>query len=79
MEKDEFMVVAWAESASGPGWSNTPIRAIVQKIGGGEMRQVWIQPDEQTKAMLILYNVNAASTAAMTNEVSRKLGIPVSR
>lgn len=72
---EEFIVVAWAEPASGPGWSNAPIHAIVQEIGGGVMRQVWLQPGEQTAAMLTLYDVNAASTAAMTRLVAAKLKV----
>lgn len=71
----EFIVVAWAEPANDPGWGNTPIRAIVQEMGGGPMRQVWLQPDEQTQAMLTLYRVNATSTAEMTRLVAVALGV----
>lgn len=72
----EYVVVAWAEPASGPGWANAPIRAIVQEQGGGAVRHVWIQPDEQTSEMLTLYRTNAVSTAEMTSLVAAALKIP---
>ena len=74
----EFLVVAWAEPASGPGWANSPIRAIVQEQGGGPMRQVWLQPEEQTAEMLTLFRTNAVCTAQMTRLVARKLKLETS-
>jgi len=70
---EEFLIVAWAEPASGPGWANSPIRAIVQEVGGGPMRHIWLQPDEQTAEMQTLYRINAASTDQMTKAVATKL------
>jgi hypothetical protein len=75
----EYVVVAWAEPVSGPGWANSPIRAIVQEQYGGHMRQVWLQPNEQTAEMLTLYGVNAASTGQMTRLVARRLGLEPQR
>jgi hypothetical protein len=79
MDTKEFVVVAWAERASGPGWSNQPIRAIVQEFGGGPMRQIWLQPDEQTVEMGWLYEINDISTAQMTNLVAAKLKMQTGR
>lgn len=75
---DEYVVTAWAETAAGPGWSNSLVLALVCKRGTTDYRIEYLQPDEQTKEMCVLFSTVAAATAAMTraaklalDEVSR--------
>ena len=62
------IVTAWGESASGPGWANSPIWVIVRDATGN-LREECFQPKEQTAAMQILYVVSAAVHGAMRNAV----------
>ena len=68
----ECIFTAFAEPCSGPGWANTPIVVIIRKTGG-KLREVWLQPEEQTERMNILYNVSATATAAMVRAVEKVL------
>lgn len=66
--KHDAIVVAWAESAAGPGWANRPLWVIVLD-GDGELRRECLQPDEQPEAAQLLYAINEATTAAMTKAI----------
>lgn len=66
---DDHIICAYAEHASGPGWSNTPIWVIVRDARDGSLRQECIQPDEQTAEMYTLYPVSAAAHGSMTSVV----------
>jgi hypothetical protein len=72
LAKHETVLTAYAERASGPGWSNTVVVVIVID-GDGELRREWLQPEEQTEAMRLMYTVAAEAHALMTNEASRLL------
>lgn len=65
---DERIVTAYAQRASGPGWSNAPVWVIVRD-GNGRLRELCIQPDEQTREMLMLYDVAAAAHDALVRAV----------
>src|SRR5438552_91090 len=45
---DDAIVTAYAESAAGPGWANSPIWVIVRRRDGN-LRMECLQPDEQTR------------------------------
>lgn len=64
------IVTAYAESARGPGWDNTPIW-VVWREAGGRLHHDCLQPVEQTDEMRVLYEVSAAAHAAMLAAVSR--------
>lgn len=54
-------------ACSGPGWSNTPIVVLRHKADGGhgEYVEEWIQPDDQTHEMRLLWGVCAAAHQAL--------------
>ena len=70
---DEYVVAAFAEHASGPGWANSPVVMIVYDRSTGKLRQEGLQPEEQTAEMHTLYDVSAAAHGAMTAAVRRHL------
>lgn len=69
LDKHDHIVCAYAEHASGPGWSNAPIWVIVRDARDGSLRQECIQPDDQTLEMYALYAVSAAAHVSMTRAV----------
>jgi len=54
IERDDFVITAWAETVSGPGWSNAPLYVLVRSRDGA-LRVECYQPQEQTADMLALY------------------------
>lgn len=62
--KECHVVTAYAERAAGPGWANSPIWVIVRD-GDKRLHQICIQPEERTAHLHYLYDVSAASHAAM--------------
>jgi len=71
---NESLVVAYAEPASGPGWSNAPVIAILKNNDTGGMRKIYIDlymfSDPEIK---VLYPLSAHITQAMTDAVEKKL------
>jgi len=63
------IIAAWAESAAGPGWSNTPIWHLT-KNGDGILEIHALQPEEQSKDMRLLYPISEHCHRAMTQGVS---------
>lgn len=70
MTKDDYIITAYAERASGPGWANSPVWIIVRD-GNGIIRQECLQPDEQSAEVLALYEVSAAAHRSMIAAVER--------
>lgn len=66
----KHIVCAFAESASGPGWANSPIW-FVTRDGNGKLAIECLQPAEQTAEMRTLYTVSSAAHACMTRAVER--------
>lgn len=54
----EHIVTVYAEPASGPGWSNSPLWVVVRAVDGS-LREECIQPPEQTNEMVLLYAIAA--------------------
>lgn len=69
LSDDEIVVTAFAENASGPGWSNSPIRVVV-KTRAGDLVEHWIQPCQQTEQMRTLYAVSEAAHISMSSVVN---------
>lgn len=69
LASDEYIITAYAESAVGPGWSNSPMWVIIGRKGHPEeIRKDCLQPDEQTPEIKLFYN-----TAEGLNRVMRLL------
>lgn len=68
--KSDFIITAYAERCSGPGWANAPVIAIVQNKEG-VIREEYIQPDKQTTEMVWLYDVCEMAHLSMRTAVRR--------
>ena len=66
LTKNDFIITAFAESYSGPGWSNSVIIVIVKSKLDGKIREEFIQPDYQTDEMITLFDLSRAAHYAMT-------------
>lgn len=64
----DSVVCAWAETASGPGWSNAPLWAIIRHTDGS-LEMVVIQPDEQTTEMHAIYAISNVVSGMMLKAV----------
>jgi hypothetical protein len=69
LDKDEFVVTAWAEACNGPGWANAPVKVLVQD-GNGKLRVEYLQPDELNQEVNTLYGVSNLVSYEMTKAVS---------
>ncbi len=71
---ERIVVTAWAESAAGPGWANSPVYVVLRATDGtGTLTTECIQPPEQTLEMHTLYAVSAAVSGAMAVEARKVL------
>lgn len=68
IDDDEYVVTAYGETAAGPGWSNQPLWVILRN-SSGRIRQIAIQPEQQTADMIALY--------AVSNVVHRQMAAAV--
>lgn len=68
IDNDEYIVTAYGENAAGPGWSNQPLWVILRN-SDGRLRQIAIQPEQQTPEMIALY--------AISNVVHRQISAAV--
>ncbi len=64
----ERIVAVVPEYAYGPGWRN-PIVWVYIQTQDGAIRYVDIQPDEQSSAMDMLFDIGAATHAALIDAV----------
>ena len=67
----KHIVAAWAEAASGSGWSNTPIWYLTMDSVDLRYEVECLQPEEQTEAMRALHATCSAAHLALTHEVRR--------
>lgn len=70
LAEHEHVVTAYAQRASGPGWSNTPLWVIIQD-GNGKLRRECLQPEEQTQTIYTLYGISHSVNIQLVNEVER--------
>lgn len=68
INKDDSIVTAWGEYASGPGWSNRPIWIIIRNRVG-ELRQECIQPKDQTTVLLSVFKFSALAHTEMVGAI----------
>jgi len=68
IQDGDIVITAYAESAAGPGWANTPIWVIL-KSREGLVHIECLQPDMQTRDMHILYDISQPAHLAMSNAV----------
>lgn len=71
LEERDHVVAAWAESASGPGYRNSPLWVLVRSQLDGVYRVECLQPSEQTNEMMMLYAVSQVAHLEMTDAVRR--------
>lgn len=64
------IITAWAEYSNGPGWSNSLVW-VLRRDGNGKLYMDAIQPPDQSRDMVTLFNVAAASANALTAAVER--------
>lgn len=69
------IVCAWAERASGPGWSNSLVWYITRD-GNGVLRQECLQPDEQSHDIRLLYETSRVSHLAFMEAVGDVVNAP---
>lgn len=69
LNKNEYVVTAYASRASGPGWANTPVWVVICDRSTGKFREECLQPNEQSEGMRILYGVSEQAHTAMMHEV----------
>ena len=72
LKSGECIVTAFAQPASGPGWSNRPVWIVIRRRDG-TFRTESLQPNEQGEEIVTLYKVSAAANDAMTAAVRRQL------
>lgn len=68
LREGDHVVAAWGAHASGPGWNNQPLWILVRSRLG-ELREECLQPQQQTEAMRLLYDVSAVAMDGMTKAV----------
>lgn len=66
----DSIVVAWAESCSGPGWSNQLVWVLVRERAG-KLRIEALQPREQSRDMQAIFRYSALSSSDMTKAAER--------
>ena len=66
------IIATWAESAAGPGWSNTPIRYLT-KDGNGKLGTHVLQPEQQSNDMRAMYTISEHCNQVLIRGVSDAL------
>ena len=59
LTENEMVVCAYAEKASGPGWSNCPVFVVIENKCTCGIRTECIQMDQQSEEMLTIYDIAA--------------------
>lgn len=66
----EYILTAYAKPTCGPGWANAAIWVVVHDPATGKMRDIALQPDEQTREMRTIYSMCAESHRVLMAEVA---------
>jgi len=64
----DAIITAWAEPSSGPGWANTPV-VVLYRATTGKLETRWLQPNEQTAEIRLLYGLSAQINGLMVEQV----------
>ena len=67
--KTDSIVGCWCETASGPGWGNYFIKVVVSDANRN-LRIEWIQPNEMTREMVVLFNTGNALSSELKRHVT---------
>ena len=61
LERGEQIVAVVCENASGPGWHNQPTKVLIVNYyeRGEQMRVEWLQPDEISDSLCVLFPLAA--------------------
>ena len=73
MPSKQIILTAWAEPASGPGWTNSPLYYLVSDFPSEKLHVECVQSEEQSAAMKTLYVTSAAASDSMRQAVERYL------
>ena len=68
----EWMVTAWAEYASGPGWINRPVYVLIEGRTG-RLRVECLQPSEQSAEVQHLHRIAALVREEFMTAVRRQV------
>ncbi len=71
LTENERVICAYAEKASGPGWSNRPVFVVIESKCTGGIRTECIQPDQQSEEMLTIYDFAAEAHEMMLRMAKR--------
>jgi hypothetical protein len=66
LKKYEHVVTAWAETPSGPGWSNRLVWVLIKDAAKGSFRTECFQPNEQTSGMLEAFDYALLAGSRLT-------------
>lgn len=70
LDEEDTVLAAWAEKASGPGWTNA-LYWVAIRDKSQQVRIEPIQPEEQTKTMHTLHALSAEMTTALRHEIEQ--------
>lgn len=59
MPNDVRVLTAYCQPANGPGWRNSPFYIVVYVPSTGKIEEICLQPNEQTREMLTLYEIGS--------------------
>ena len=69
LSEHETIRASWAESCSGPGWSNRLIWVLIYEVTTGRHRVEALQPEEQSREIRTLFLPAAALSEELTGWV----------
>jgi len=72
LAKTDHIVGCWCETAAGSGWSNYFIKVVVADKYH-KLRIEWIQPNEMTRDMVVLFNTGDALHSELKRHVTSTL------
>lgn len=70
LRSGEQIITAWAEHASGPGWSNRVVWVLIHDVAAGTYRVRGLQPHEQPHDVAVLFAVSATVSSEMAAAVA---------
>jgi len=70
INKTDYVVCAYAQHATGPGWLNTPLWYIV-KDENRKLREECLQPEEQSMELKKLYKIAEEVHKALVCEIEK--------
>lgn len=68
-DEHDQVITAYAQRASGPGWSNQPVWIAVRSRWDGSYRLECLQPEELSMEIWALYDISETVNKAMTDAV----------